>query len=90
MFVDFSDGQSEWFEEIFHGSFDLHFYNNYQNYLQNRNRPTDLENKLIPGGKGGIDREIEIDIYTLLYLKQITNKDLLYTTENTTKYSVIT
>ena len=31
-----------------------------------------------------------IDMYTLLYLKWITNKDLLYTTENYAEYSVRT
>ena len=30
-----------------------------------------------------------IDMYTLLYLKQITKKDLLYSTENASQYSVI-
>ena len=36
------------------------------------------------GGKGGgIDWEIGIDIYTLLCVKQVTNKDLLYSTGNT-------
>ena len=34
--------------------------------------------------------EIGIDIYTLLYIKQITNKDLLYSTGNCTQYFVIT
>ena len=35
------------------------------------------------GGKGvGIDWEFRIDMYTLPYLKQITNKDLLYRTGN--------
>ena len=29
----------------------------------------------------GIVREFGIDMYTLLYLKRITNKDLLYSTE---------
>ena len=43
------------------------------------------------GGKGGgINWEIGIDIYTLLYIKQITNKDLLYSTGNSTQYSVMT
>ena len=42
--------------------------------LQNRNRVTDVENKLMvtgDGGKGrgGINWEIGIDIYTLLYIK---------------------
>ena len=42
-------------------------------YLQNRNRPTDLENELmVTRGEGwgrGIDWEFGIDMYTLLYLK---------------------
>ena len=39
---------------------------------------------MITGGKGGggMNWEIGIDIYTLLYIKQITNKDLLYSTGN--------
>ena len=39
---------------------------------------------------GGINLEIGIDIYTLLYIKQIINKDLLYSTENSPQYSVTT
>ena len=38
---------------------------------------------------GGINWEIGIDIYTLLYIKQITNKDLLYSTGKSTQYSVM-
>ena len=38
----------------------------------------------------GINWDIGIDIYTLLYTKQTTNKDLLYTTGNSTQYSVMT
>ena len=38
----------------------------------------------------GIEWEFGIDMYTLLYLKQITKKDLLYSTGNAAKYSVIT
>jgi len=38
----------------------------------------------------GINWESGTDIYTLLYLKQITNKDLLYSTGNSAKYSRIT
>ena len=41
------------------------------------------------GSGGGINWEIGIDIYTLLYTKQITNKDLLYSTGNSTQYSVM-
>ena len=39
---------------------------------------------------GGIDWEFGIDMYTLLHLKQITDKDLLYSTGNSAQYSVIT
>ena len=39
---------------------------------------------------GGINWEIGIDICTLLYTKQITNKNLLYSTGNSTQYSVMT
>ena len=55
-------------------------------YLQNR--LTDLENELMvtrqewEGWREGIVREFGIDMYTLLYLKRITNKDLLYSTGN--------
>ena len=37
----------------------------------------------------GIDWEFGTDMYTLLYLKQITNKDLLDRKGNSAKYSVI-
>ena len=37
----------------------------------------------------GKDREFGIDIYTLLYLKWIVNKDLLYSTENSAQYYVL-
>ena len=48
-------------------------------------------NLWLPGGKGegGINWKIGTDIYTLLYIKQITNKDLLYSTGNSTQYSVM-
>ena len=38
---------------------------------------------------GGINWKTRIDIYTLLYIKQITNMDLLYSTGNSTQYSVM-
>ena len=41
-------------------------------------------------GEGRDEVETGIDIYTLLYIKQITNKDLLYSTENSIQYSVMT
>ena len=59
---------------------------NLQGNSQNRKRLTDLENKLT-GASGeswgeGIVREFGMDMYTLLYLKWITNKALLYSTGN--------
>ena len=46
----------------------------------------DLQNKLmVAGGKDGqkgIVREFRVNMYTLLYLKWITNRDLLYSTWN--------
>ena len=33
--------------------------------------------------------EIGIDIYTLIHIKWITNKNLLYSTGNSTQYSVM-
>ena len=50
-------------------------------------------NLWLPGGGGGgegVDWEFGIDMYTLLYLKQITKKDLLYSTGKSAQYSVIT
>ena len=47
---------------------------------------TDLQNKLMlvgeKDGLKGIVREFWMDMYTLLYLKWITNKDPLYSTWN--------
>ena len=53
--------------------------------LQNRNRLTDLEGKM---GEG-IAREFGMNMYTLLYLKWITNKDLLYSTWNSAQCYVV-
>ena len=38
----------------------------------------------------GINYVFGINIYTLLYIKQRTNKDLLYSTENYNQYFIIT
>ena len=38
----------------------------------------------------GIVRQFGTDMYTLLYLKWITNKDLLYSTGNSAQYYVTT
>ena len=50
----------------------------------------DVENKfMLPVGKGVINWEIGISgIHTLLCIKQISNKDLLYSPENSAQYSV--
>ena len=40
--------------------------------------------------RGEVNWEIGIDIYILLYIKQTTNKNLLYSTGNSIQYSVIT
>ena len=61
-------------------------------YLQNTSKVTDVENKLMATrgwGGGGINWEIGTDIYTLLYIKWISNKDLLYSPGNSTQYSVM-
>ena len=56
--------------------------------MKNRKRLTDLENELTVAGEkdGGwgreIVREFGMDMCTLVYLKWITNKDLLYSTWN--------
>ena len=39
--------------------------------------------------EGGINWEVGIDMYTLLYVKHITNKDLLYGTGNSTQFSLM-
>ena len=38
---------------------------------------------------GKMNWETGIDIYTLLYIRKITNKDLLYSTGNTNQYTVM-
>ena len=59
--------------------------------LLNQNRLTDIENTLIVAEREqGVNQEVRVNIYTLLYIKQINNKDLLYSTENYVQYFVIT
>ena len=41
-------------------------------------------------GGGRINQEFGINGYTLLYIKQVNNKGLLYSTENNIQYLVIT
>ena len=47
-------------------------------YLQAGNRHTDVESKHMDAKEGGMNWEIEMDIYTLLCIKQITNENLFY------------
>ena len=52
-----------------------------------------ISNKLMvteENGREGIISESGMDMYTLLYLKWITNKDLLYGTVNSDQYYVTT
>ena len=56
------------------------------NYLQNRKQTYRLREKTY-GCQGrrsgaGTVKELGMDMYTLLYLKWITNRDALHTTEN--------
>ena len=51
-----------------------------QKNLQNTKRFTDLENELTVARGEGIVREFGVDRYTQLYLKGVSNKDLLYST----------
>ena len=48
-----------------------------QTNLQNRKRPTDLEKELTVAGGEGRVKEFGMDMYILLYLKWVTNRDLL-------------
>ena len=41
-------------------------------------------------GENGRGINLAIDIHTLLYIKQVTKKDRLYSTENSSQYSVMT
>ena len=58
--------------------------------FESRNKDTDVENKCMDtkGEKG--NWETGMDIYKLLYIKQRTNENLLYSTENSTQCSMVT
>ena len=59
-------------------------------YLQNKKSVTNVENKLMVSKGERINWEIGIDLYIILYIRKITNKNLLYCTENSIQYSVVT
>ena len=47
-------------------------------------------NLWLAAGRGGeINWEVGMDIHRLLYIKQITNKNLLYSTKKSTQYSAM-
>ena len=49
--------------------------------MQGRNRNTDVENGCVDTGgerEGGMNWEIRFDMYTLMCIKLMTNKNLLY------------
>ena len=55
-------------------------------YLQSRSRGTDVVNKCMETKREeGMNWETGIDVYTLLCMKQITNKNLLCSTGNSTQ-----
>ena len=61
-------------------------------YTQNRNRLTDAENKLVTKGEregGGANQGYGIKRDNLLCIKQISNKNMLYSTGNYSHYLVI-
>ena len=62
----------------------------YKTEIDSQTQKTTLWLRKGKGGEGGINQEFGNNRYTLLYIKQIINKDLLYSAENYTQYSVIT
>ena len=63
-------------------------------HYQNRNRLVDFKNKLMVTkgtgeGGGGMDRGFGTGIYTSRDLELLANEDLLYSTGNSTQYSMI-
>ena len=62
-------------------------------YLWNRNRITDIENRLVVANRegvgGGMEWEIGVSRCKPLYIEWINNKVLLYSTENYTQYPMI-
>ena len=61
-------------------------------YKTETDSQTSKTNLRFPKREGwrGINQEVRINRYTLIYIKSIINKDLLYSTGNSTQHSVIT
>ena len=59
------------------------------NLLTKQKRFTDLENELMVAEGEGIVRDFGKVMYTVLYLKWITNKDLLYRPWNSAQCYVV-
>ena len=61
--------------------------------MQKRNRLTDLEHELMVARRKDrgerIVREFGMNMYTMRYLKWMTNRDLLYSTWNSTQCYVV-
>ena len=55
--------------------------------LFTKEKQTEIELMVTSGG--GIDWEIGMDMYTLLYLKQVTNNDLLYSIDNSAQLFIV-
>ena len=55
--------------------------------LFTKEKQTEIELMVTSGG--GIDWEFGMDMYTLLYLKQVTNNDLLYSIDNSAQLFIV-
>ena len=64
-----------------------------KHFMVNRNRLTDIENRLVvakgEGSGGGIDWELGISRCKLVYVEWINNKVLLYSTGNCIQYPIV-
>ena len=61
-----------------------------QRLTETENKLTDTQGESRDGGAGGINEEVEINVYTLQYTEQMIIEVLLYSTGNYIHYLVIT
>ena len=66
----------------------MNFFTKHKQTHSHRKQTLVTKEKLV--GEGEINQESEIKRYTLLYIKQITNEDLLYSTRKYIQYLIIT